>query len=83
MYKKEIKYLLSYTMLSKVREVLSPYMRLDKFAGPKEAPDYTVRSIYFDTKKLKFYNEKKEGLQKRIKVRVRSYNTYSPHVLLF
>jgi len=83
MYKREIKYLLPVELLPKVRDILTPYMRLDKFAGPKEDPDYTVRSIYFDTRKLKFYHEKNEGLQKRLKVRIRSYNTYTPKSIAF
>jgi SPX domain protein involved in polyphosphate accumulation len=83
MHKREIKYLLPMEMLPKVRDFLMPYMRLDKFAGSKNDPDYTVRSIYFDTRKLKFYHEKKDGLQKRIKVRIRSYNTYSTESIAF
>ncbi|KAA3616936.1 MAG: polyphosphate polymerase domain-containing protein [Calditrichaeota bacterium] len=83
MLKREIKYLLPLEMLPKVRDFLSPYMRLDKFAGPKEAPDYTVRSVYYDTRSLKYYHEKIDGLQNRIKVRIRSYNTYTKNSVTF
>ncbi len=83
MHKREIKYLLPLEVLPKIRDFLTPYMRLDKFAGPKENPDYTVRSIYFDNSHMRFYHEKLDGLQKRLKVRIRSYNTYTQDSIAF
>ena len=35
---------------------------------------YTVNSVYFDTPNYMFYKDKFEGLSRRIKVRIRSYD---------
>ena len=37
--------------------------------------DRIINSIYYDTDKLKFYNEGEEGIVPRIKPRIRYYNT--------
>lgn len=79
----EIKYFIPMIMLPKVKNLMLPYMRLDKFSGPPEAPDYTVRSVYYDTKNLRFYHEKIDGIKKRIKVRIRAYNQYDENSIIF
>jgi VTC domain len=79
----EIKYLIPNQLLPKVRELMMPYLRLDKFSGPPESPDYTVRSLYYDTKNLRFYHEKIDGLKKRIKVRIRGYNEFIDDSIVF
>lgn len=48
-------------------------MELDKFAAANGG-NYTVRSIYFDTTNLAFFNEKIEGLKMRKKLRIRGYD---------
>jgi len=58
-------------------------MRLDKYAGPPESPAYTVRSIYYDTQNLRFYHEKKDGIKKRLKVRIRGYNKFEEDSIVF
>jgi hypothetical protein len=83
MFRNEIKYLIPIELLPKLKNLMKPYIRLDKFAGPPENPDYTVRSIYFDTKDLRYYREKNEGIKKRIKVRIRGYNQPSPDSIVF
>lgn len=79
----EIKYLIPNKLFPKVKELMLPYMRLDKFAGPPENPDYTVRSIYYDTQGLRFYHEKKDGIKKRMKVRIRGYNQTKEDSVVF
>lgn len=83
MFRYEIKYLIPIDLLPKVRSLMMPYIRLDKFAGPPESPDYTVRSVYYDTNDLKYYREKNDGLKKRIKVRIRGYNQASEDSIVF
>lgn len=79
----EVKYLIPNILFPKVKELMLPYMRLDKFSGPPENPDYTVRSIYYDTYNLRFYYEKKSGLKKRFKVRIRGYNQLTNDSIVF
>ena len=70
----EYKYLLSRDKIASVRHAILPFMRHDRFCRNRENCVYTVRSIYFDTKRLDFYQQKLSGIQKRQKLRVRCYN---------
>lgn len=83
MLKKEIKYLIPNRDLPRVRKAIKSYLTLDKYAGPKENPDYTVHSIYLDTWDLKFYSQKIDGIRKRVKVRIRGYNTVKDDSIIF
>lgn len=76
----ERKYLVPYHLMSALRSRISGFVREDIFAktNGKGLPEYTVRSIYFDSPDLVNYHEKQEGLKHRRKLRVRSYNSYSP-----
>lgn len=60
--------------MDRLRDMFLPFMNLDKFAEAGSKPQYTVRSIYFDTPKFDFYYEKIEGIKNRKKVRLRGYN---------
>ena len=70
----EHKYLVRLSQLDRLRKTLKPYLRLDNYAAQNSGKEYTVRSIYFDTKNLDFYHEKIDGLRTRKKIRVRGYN---------
>ena len=70
----EIKYLVSNARLEELRQVIAPFVTLDKYGKPFENTGYTVRSIYLDTPRLVYYREKIEGLKKRKKLRIRGYN---------
>ena len=69
----EYKYQVPATALSDLRQALAPFVDLDRYAR-KDSGDYTVRSIYFDTCALDYYQEKMTGLKIRKKLRVRGYN---------
>jgi len=60
--------------MDRLRDMFLPFVNLDKFAEAGEKPQYTVRSIYFDTPKFDFYFEKVEGIKNRKKIRLRGYN---------
>jgi hypothetical protein len=77
----EYKYLIPVSMMEQIRNELIPYMNVDKYAGEKN--EYTVRSIYFDTPRMRYYFEKVEGQKIRKKVRLRSYNEYQPDKKVF
>ncbi len=72
--RKEYKYLVHIDLLEDLRKALQPYLVLDNFSEQRHKLEYTVRSIYYDTKDLSFYYEKQEGLKVRKKLRIRGYN---------
>lgn len=72
----EKKYLVPYTQLQALRDRLMPFLRPDTFAGLEKFgyPEYTVRSIYFDSHDKKSVDEKIAGVEERKKLRVRGYD---------
>ncbi len=72
----ERKYLVPNHLLDDVRAALSPFLRPDVYAERVDGrPQYTVRSIYFDSIHRHAVFEKIEGLRDRKKLRIRGYNT--------
>ena len=66
----EIKYLISFQQKQEIVDTLMRFAELDK-NSPEHG--YNVFSIYYDTHNFRFYREKIEGLEKRVKFRIRSY----------
>lgn len=66
----EIKYLMSSTALPVLRDHLARRMDADSHSGEG---GYGVWSVYYDTRDLRFYWEKIEGLKYRRKLRIRHY----------
>ncbi len=77
----EYKYLVEYTKLNALRKELMPFVELD--SEYNDASEYTVRSIYFDSSKLKYYHEKINGVQIRKKLRIRGYNQPEDESIVF
>lgn len=75
----ERKYLVPNHKMDSLRKRITPFIRADKYTSPNEKgePEYTVRSIYFDSRDLACYSEKHEGLMLRRKFRIRGYNEWS------
>jgi len=78
----EYKYLIQNTKLPGFRQDLLPYVDFDKHL-PEGKDDYTVRSIYFDNRKLEYYYEKIEGIKVRKKLRIRGYDLVDGKNLIF
>ncbi len=80
MVRYERKYLVPYKMLDSLRARVNTFARPDIFAEETESdlPQYTVRSIYYDTRDLQFHQEKIEGVELRKKFRIRCYNNSEP-----
>jgi hypothetical protein len=73
----ERKYLVNNEMLEPMRKRFMPFLVPDLNADQTELKsEYTVRSIYFDTPNFDSLSEKKEGLENRLKLRIRGYNNY-------
>jgi VTC domain len=70
----EYKYLVPNDVLAELRAQLAPFMVVDRHGRDLEEKGYTVRSLYFDTASLKYYHEKKAGINERKKLRIRAYN---------
>lgn len=79
----EYKFLVSTRQLDRLKADLTPYIELDPFAAQQPGNEYTVRSIYFDTAKLRYYHEKIEGLKVRKKIRIRGYNAPQDNSFVF
>lgn len=77
----EHKYLVPDRLLAPLRRVIAPFVRADDHASPRDDgawTGYTVRSIYFDTSRLTHYHQTAEGVQRRMKLRIRGYDQYRP-----
>jgi len=79
--RREYKYLILQKDIDRLRKRVLPFVNVDEFAGDDN--QYTVRSIYLDTTKLKFYHEKIQGLKIRKKLRVRGYNKQADDSIVF
>lgn len=69
----EYKYLIPVTKFQKIKNEIIPYLVPDKNTL-KNKREYTVRSLYFDSPKLKYYFEKIDGVKNRKKIRIRIYD---------
>lgn len=73
--RREYKYYVSSHALPALRRDLLHFMKYDEHAGKAEDHKYTVRSLYYDTPSLRYYNEKLGGIGRRTKIRLRRYES--------
>ncbi|WP_344493474.1 polyphosphate polymerase domain-containing protein, partial [Nonomuraea monospora] len=66
----EIKYLVDLAQAAELREEIEQRLDRDRHSGDT---GYGIWSVYYDTRQLRFYWEKIEGLKFRRKLRVRHY----------
>ncbi len=76
--RQEHKFLIPEARLAGLRTMILPHVIVDPYAADRPGNEYTVHSLYFDTDRLDFYQEKLAGLQERMKIRIRGYNELSP-----
>ncbi len=79
----EYKYYVPYSKINILRELIKSHMDMDPFAAERPGNQYTIRSIYFDSPKLKHYVEKVNTEGHRLKVRMRGYNLEHPDNTIF
>ena len=73
----ERKYLVNNELLEPLRKRFMPFLVPDINADQTQLKsEYIVRSIYYDTPHFDSLNEKKEGFEDRLKLRIRGYNNY-------
>ena len=73
----EYKYLAPIAAIDELRADIMPYLVPDPFSEAAMGGEYTVRSIYYDTRDFACYNEKDSGVMVRNKFRIRGYGI--PH----
>lgn len=79
----EYKYLVPNSLIGKIREEISPFVKLDDYAKKQSIGQYTVRSIYYDSPQFSCYKEKIDGIKIRKKYRIRGYNSLSEKSITF
>lgn len=72
-----MKYFITESSAEWLRSWIRHYTEVDPYVRATGKENYTVRSVYFDTRHLSFYHQKHDGLGVRRKVRIRSYNNES------
>ena len=77
--RQEKKFLISLDQYYSYSNKFNKILEVDKNS---QEDGYMVRSLYFDTIDDKDYEEKKDGLELRRKIRLRIYDTNSPFALL-
>ena len=83
MLKREYKYLVPNGMIDHLRNEMKDFLEPDKYASIRPQKEYTVRSIYYDTKNLDAYYEKLDGIKNRKKLRIRGYNELEVKSIIF
>ena len=80
MVRSEHKYLVPNRLLDPLRSRVNAFVRPNIFVrdNPEGLPQYTVRSIYFDNRKLDSYYETLGGIFSRRKFRIRGYHGPEP-----
>ena len=79
----EYKFLAHISQLADLRRALKPWVRLDSFSERRPDRQYTVRSIYYDTRRFHCYQEKFDGFRLKKKLRIRGYDTPAPDSSVF
>jgi VTC domain len=83
MGKMEFKYLVPKELLGVIREEMKPFVQYDHFADIMPNKQYTVRSVYYDSRRLDCYYDKLEGMEEKRKFRIRGYNAAHDHDAVF
>lgn len=79
----EYKFKLPVEILDEIRALMRNYVNVDPYADRLPDKEYTVRSIYLDSRDMKFYHEKIAGIRMRKKLRIRAYNKPVDDSLVF
>lgn len=71
----EFKYILNERVRKKIETQINHFMKFDGFVHPDFDNSYFVRSLYFDSPTSFNFYEKIDGIKKRQKFRLRTYDT--------
>ncbi len=70
----ELKYSISPLLYQRIKAEIMPYMVLDPYSKREPSSTYTVHTLYLDTHNLEFYFDKIDGVRRKRKLRVRTYD---------
>ena len=70
----EIKYLVSESTAQGIVDYIRPLMWLDRFSEFQQDYAYPIVSLYFDSDRLRLYQETAQGIKDRFKLRIRRYS---------
>ncbi len=73
-YRYEFKYILSNGLLETIAAELDKHLSRDLHC--MENGHYHIRSVYFDSPDMRWFHEKRNGLEKRFKYRLRAYSHF-------
>jgi hypothetical protein len=79
----EYKYVVPKALTDDLRAAMRPYVCHDEFCGARPDKEYTVRSIYYDTRRFSCYDEKFDGFRLKKKLRIRGYDAEHPDNTVF
>jgi hypothetical protein len=79
----EYKFIVPNGLVGALRQAMAPYVALDPFSAARPEHEYTVRSIYYDSRRFDCYEEKVEGFTLKKKFRIRGYDQPSPEGPVF
>ncbi|PIE51832.1 hypothetical protein CSA37_09740 [Candidatus Fermentibacteria bacterium] len=71
-YRNEFKYILHGESIQVITRELDRHLSRDVYC--RQDGHYDIRSVYFDSPGLRWFNEKRDGLKKRFKYRLRTYS---------
>ena len=69
----ECKYFVAPSLVSKIRMMARPFMRLDPYSRRSPGLRYRISSLYLDAPELPLYASTVQGIRNRFKLRIRSY----------
>jgi len=79
----EYKFVVPKSQTDELREALKPWVFHDAFCAACPDKQYTVRSIYYDNRRFRCYDEKFDGFRLKKKLRIRGYNAELPDNTVF
>lgn len=69
----ECKYLVSESLAGEIARSIRPFVDVDPYALGSPDRSYDIASVYLDAPDLRLFRETREGLKKRLKLRIRNY----------
>lgn len=79
-YREELKYIIKDSDVEILKSRLDTIMQLDKNVMTNKS--YNIRSIYFDNYDNSYFYDTEDGVNERLKIRIRIYNTSSSLIKL-
>jgi hypothetical protein len=78
----ELKYTIPFSMVAEISDFIKPYCSLDEYSEKSEDSFYVVNSLYFDSPRFHFLENKMGEALERFNMRIRSYG-YFPKLPYF